>query len=513
VVTTPAHLPRGSVAAFSEESVSATPVSSNPKARAALALHRFGFGPRPGGIDALASDPRGAVLAELKRGAGRITDPELPSGPDAARSAFNFVRQRLAKGEQAAGAAPPKAGEMAKDGDKPDGMQAATPGMKANAPAADEPKPGPIPLPQQLYLNEAKARYQAALSAEVGFAERLVWFWSNHFCISADKGPVVRALAGAYEREAIRPHVLGKFSDMLLAVETHPGTLIYLDNARSIGPDSTAGVRQGKGLNENLAREILELHTLGVRTGYTQQDVTSFANIITGWTIVPLRQDPENGGSFTFNPRMHQPGAQTVLGKRYAEDAFRQGEAVLQNLARHPATARHIAGKLATHFVADEPPPALVDRLAKRFLDTDGDLLEVSKTLVAAPEAWAAPRAKLKKPGEWLMATIRTCGIEMKDARRAVNSQNLLGEPLWRPSAPKGFSDDSAAWLDGLAQRLDIANVIARRIGNDLREPDEMVDAALGPLASTETRQTIQRAESRPQALALLLMAPEFQRR
>ena len=368
-------------------------------------------------------------------------------------------------------------------------------------------------VPQQLYLAEAKARVDAALRADIGLVERLVWFWSNHFCISADKGPAVRAMCGAYEREAMRPHVLGKFSDMLLAVETHPAMLIYLDNARSIGPDSIAGVRRGKGLNENLAREILELHTLGVRTGYTQDDVTNFAKVITGWTIVPPRQDPEKGGEFIFNPNMHQPGAQTVAGKTYPRSGIEQGRAVLMDLAQHPATAKHIATKLATHFVADQPPQALVDRLGKRFLDTGGDLMEVAKALVTAPEAWDAPRTKLKKPAEWTLAAMRACGLELRDVRRVVQTQNLLGEPLWRPSSPKGFSDDSAAWLDGLAQRLDIANAIARRIGNDLREPDAIVDAALGPLASAETRQTIKRAESRPQALALLLMAPEFQRR
>jgi uncharacterized protein (DUF1800 family) len=375
------------------------------------------------------------------------------------------------------------------------------------------PKPNGGPgVPQRIYLDEARARVEAALRPDVGFVERLVWFWSNHFCVSASKA-AVRPLCGAYEREAIRAHVLGKFSDMLLAAETHPAMLIYLDNTRSIGPGSTAGIRRGKGINENIAREILELHTLGVRTGYTQEDVTSFAKVISGWTIVPLRQERKHSGEFAFNPRMHEPGAQNVLGKSYPDRDFEQGRAVLLDLARNPATARHIATKLARHFVADEPPQPLVDRLARRFLDTGGDLLEVSKTLASAPEAWAAPRAKLKKPSEWTLAAMRANGLALRDVRRVVNTQTLLGEPLWRPPAPKGFSDDSAAWLDGLAERLDIANVLARRIGNDLRDPDEMVDAALGPLASVQTRQAVKRAESRSQALALLLMAPEFQRR
>jgi uncharacterized protein (DUF1800 family) len=272
-------------------------------------------------------------------------------------------------------------------------------------------------------------------------------------------------------------------------------------------------MRQGKGLNENLAREILELHTLGVRTVYTQNDVTSFAKVITGWTIVPPKRDAVHGGEFEFNARMHEPFDQTVIGKVYPDRGFEQGRAVLQEIARHPATAKHIAGKLARHFIADDPPPALVDRLAKRFLDTQGDLLEVTKTLVTSPESWTTARTKLKKPGEWNMAALRANAISIQDVRRVVNAQNLLGEPLWRPPAPKGFADDNAAWLDGMAQRLDIANQIGRAIGNKGQEPDEMIDVALGPLASRETRETVKHAESRPQALALLLMTPEFQRR
>ena len=185
---------------------------------------------------------------------------------------------------------------------------------------------------------------------------------------------------------------------------------------------------------------------------------------------------------------------------------------MLADLAKHPATARHLAGKLARHFVADAPPPALVEVLARRFLDTGGDLKEVAKALVEAPQAWDAPRGKLKRPGEWIASALRATGVPVPDIRPILNAQNLLGEPLWRPPAPKGFSDDEASWLDGVAQRLDIANQLARRVAA-LVDPGQTVDAALGPLASEQTRQAIRRAESRPQALALLLMAPEFQRR
>ncbi len=478
-------------------------MAADPKAEAALALHRFGLGPRAGSIAVIASDPRGALLAELDRaGAGRIGNGDLLTSGTAARVAFAY--QQAQRAARQAERAAQQANAPSSGGSPPEMKdQSATP-------PAPMRNPGPG-VPQQIYLSEAKARINAALDAEIGFVERLVWFWSNHFCVSADKGNV-RPICGAYEREVIRANVLGRFSDMLLAVESHPAMLIYLDNARSIGPDSIAGLRQKRGLNENLAREILELHTLGVRTVYTQEDVTRLAHVITGWTFVPFRQDPVRGGEFEFNPRMHQPGAQTVIGRSYPDAGLQQGRAVLAALARHPATANHVAAKLARHFVADEPPPALVERLAKRFLATQGDLKEVAKAMVAAPEAWEAPRARLKRPGEWVVGMLRAVGVTPPDIGPVMQAHNLLGEPLWRPPAPNGFADESAPWLDGLTQRLDIANQFARRLGAEA-DPRDVFEQALAPLASTETRQAILRAESRPQALALLFMAPEFQRR
>jgi len=464
--------------------------SANPSLDAALALHRFGFGPRGDAIARLSADSRGALLAELDRpDAALVHDPNLLDSGEAARAVFDFRQQR-----KAVRFAQRAAQEMATNGN-------AAPGANAMRP------PGPG-LPQQIFLAEAKAHFDRALDADTGFVERLVWFWSNHFCVSADK---VRPLAGAFEREAIRPHVLGHFAEMLLAVESHPAMLRYLDNARSIGPDSIAGHNQHRGLNENLAREIMELHTLGVRTGYTQADVTNFAKVITGWTIVPPR-NPDGGGEFNFNPRMHEPGAQTVTGHTYTAMGFDQGAAVLLDLARNPATATHIATKLARHFVADDPPPRLVEALRSSFLKSDGNLKELARTLLLAPDAWAAPRAKLKRPGEWLVAAARATGVRSPDVRPLLNAENMLGEPLWRPPAPKGFDDVNAAWMDGLAQRLAIANQFAHRAA-PAADPRQLIDTALGPLASAETRQAVARAETRPEAVAMLLMSPEFLRR
>lgn len=367
-----------------------------------------------------------------------------------------------------------------------------------------------VPDPgRSIYLEEAKLRTEAALNADIGLTERLVWFWSNHFCISADK---IRSMAGAYEREAIRPHVLGRFADMLLAVEGHPAMLFYLDNTISMGPNSVAGINRSRGLNENLARETLELHTLGVRSGYTQDDVISFANVLTGWTLVPPADNPEHGGEFTFNPRLHEPGAKTVMGKVYEDEAVEQGRAVLRNLAVHPATATHVAAKLARHFIADTPPPALVEKLAKVFLETGGDLKEVAKAMVSSPESWAEPPTKLKRPCEWGVGMVRATGIAQVDPKRFTDGQALLGEPLWRPSSPKGYADDEATWIDGMGRRLDIANNFAERVAGKV-DPQDVIENVLGSCVSAEVKQAVGSAESRQQALALLFMSAEFQRR
>jgi uncharacterized protein (DUF1800 family) len=479
---------------------------------AALALHRFGFGPRPGSIAAIAPDPRGAVVADLDRPkAGQIiTAAGLMTSGAANRAAFEFFAERNAKA-RVAKLREDEAKRVAEESGTA-GMMEAQPAMQADAakpptaaPAANTPAtPPPETVPQQIFFAEARARFDAAIGAEFGFVERLVWFWSNHFCISLDD----TVMAGAYEREAIRPHVLGRFVDLLQAAEGHPAMLLYLTNTFSMGPNSVAGINRTRGLNENLAREILELHTLGVRTGYTQEDVTNFAKVITGWTILPTDTNPEHGGEFLFHQRLHEPGPETVIGKSYRDTGVEQGRAVLADLARHPATARHIAFKLARYFVADDPPPALVERLEQRFNETDGDLYEVSKALVTSPEAWSEERVKIKRPSEWMVAYLRAARFT-GDIRAMNIGMNRLGEPLWRPRAPRGFPDENAAWLDGLSHRLDIANNFSQRNADRL-DAATMLETALGPLASEETRRAIARAETKPQALTLMLMAPEF---
>jgi uncharacterized protein (DUF1800 family) len=487
-------------------------MTARGKEAAALALHRFGFGPAGDQIAIIAGDPRGALLADLDRAFAGALVNDLPSSGEAARMVSDFQAERRAEQKLALRV------QKASDTDGQSQAKSQTMIDLAKATMADAaPVPGKPPLPQQIIQSEAKARFDAvtgvarvnaAAGPDLGFVERLVWFWSNHFCISADKIP---AMAGAYEREAIRPRVLGRFADLLLAVENHPAMLFYLDNVESMGADSIAGLNRDKGLNENLARETLELHTLGVRSGYTQADVTSFANVLTGWTWINPDQ-PDRGGEFIFNKRLHEPGAQTVLGKTYPDTGMDQGRAVLADLARHPATAQHVAQKLAVHFVADEPPPTLVARLAKSFKDTDGNLTEVARTLVTADESWTPRRQKLKTPAEWIAGVIRLTGAQDTiPIGRIMNAQASLGAPLWRPPAPNGWPDTEAAWIDGVPHRIDVASEFAGRVRNP--DPLALLDSGLGPLASADTRNTVARAETRNQAVALLVMSPEFLRR
>ena len=370
---------------------------------------------------------------------------------------------------------------------------------------------------RQFYLDGVAARTAAAVASDTPFVERLTHFWANHFAVSADK-LAVTGLAAAFEFDAIRPHVLGRFHDLLLAVEHHPAMLLYLDQAQSVGPDSRFGQRRmaGRaGLNENLAREILELHTLGVRTGYAQGDVTELARALTGWTVAGLgrggaRVVPGQPGQAVFAPALHQPGMRQILGRQYPEGGADQSAAVLADMAVHPATAKHIATKLVRHFIADDPPSAAVTRVEKAFLSSRGDLPTVYRALIAAPEAWASGTPKFRTPWEWTVAALRA----VTEGRGLVNLFAQLGQPIWRPGQPIGFDDIAAAWAgpDALMRRVEAAERLVGR----LREPPDprALAARLYPDSlSPATATAIARAESPAQGLALLFVAPEFLRR
>lgn len=487
-------------------------MSTNPDWAGALtAVRRFGLGARPGSLAEAARDPRGFVRADLARSDASLPDADLPSSAEALARLFDD--QKRVEEERRRAASPPASDPaMAPPPSAPPRAMAGV--AEPAAMEAAKPKPAEPSLEQKIFRAEAAARLRAQIEAEVGFVERLVAFWSNHFAVSVAKGQFVRVTAGAFEREAIRPHVLGRFADMLVAVERHPAMLNYLDNQQSIGPGSKVGRKKGKGLNENLAREILELHTLGVAGGYDQADVTSFARVLTGWTVGGRAAKPGTVGAFVFHAGAHEPGSQTVLGRAHAEAGEAQGLAVLADLARAPATARHVAGKLVRHFVADRPPEPLVERLARVFLDTDGDLKALAEALIDADLAWSTPAGKLRAPDEFVVAMARTAGAPPADPGPTLHAMGALGRPLWQPTSPAGFPDTTAAWAapEAMKLRLDVAAAAAARM-RDVRDPGMVLDATLGPAASPETREAVTRAESRQQALALLFLSPEFQRR
>lgn len=505
----------------------------------ALALHRFGLGARPGDLSKEHGSLRGAARVTLLEDVARTVEPSPFAGmltsAELLERFMDFRGERRAARQQLASQVAGQTGLQAPPGmleptplpevKKRPGVAAKGPAAPSPASSAGTPAPGavmqpanPVPLFVQ---DEMAARIQAAIDAPIGFQERLALFWANHFTV-ASVNPRVRIICGAFEREAIRPHVAGRFEDMLQAAESHAAMLLYLDNAVSFGPNSRAGRNRKRGLNENLAREILELHTLGVDGGYTQSDVTRFAEVLTGWSIVGAQANGGSPGTFIFRPQMHEPGSRRVLSRDYPQTGVDQGRAVLDDLARHPSTARHVATKLVRHFIADVPPPLAVRRVAEAFTTSKGQLLPVYEALLSLPEAWEPAPRKLRTPYEYSIALVRALRVPLRRANGETASPellllmralNLMGQPAFAAPSPKGWPDETAAWTgpDSIRTRLDLAEISARKVPTT--RPLELAQEVLGPLLSDETRTAIRRAESSHQALALMLMSPGFQRR
>lgn len=360
-----------------------------------------------------------------------------------------------------------------------------------------------------IFQAETKALEDWAIATPTPFRERLVWFWTNHFTVSQRRGEIV-ALAGDYVREAIRPHVTGRFRDMVMAVMHHPAMLLYLDNEASFGPNSRGGLRQNKGLNENLARECLELHTLSPASGYTQTDVTSLARLITGWGIA-RRPDAQGPPGYRFRPNLHEPGEKTLLGRTFPEGE-EGGRQALLFLADHPATHRHLATKLVRHFVADAPPPDAVRRVEGVLRDSGGDLRAASLELVRLPGAWT-PLAKLRTPQELVLATIRGAALPAEKRPGFNGIVQGLGQGMFGAPFPIGWPDTSAEWAgpEAMMRRIDWIYGFAGR--PELAEPAVLADTMLGPLLSPATASAMRGAGSRRDAITLLLASPEFQRR
>lgn len=474
-----------------------------------IALNRLGLGARPG--DPLPGDPGNWLLQQFARFQPRPAAlADVPARSEIVAQLGDYIAQ--ARMERSAKAMP-------------------TQPAPAMTPAAGDGLPGSTRRflrrgIREHYLVMTSARLASALATPAPFIERLVHFWANHFAVSAEKLPVI-GLAGLLEFEAVRPHVLGRFSDMLLAAVQHPSMLLYLDQAQSFGPQSQAALRMAsrsakqRGLNENLAREILELHTLGVRTGYNQSDVTELARALTGWTVSGVARGfaarmigGAVPGEFRFAEPIHQPGERQVMGRRYGQAGEAQATAILADLAVHPATARHIATKLTRHFAGDEPPPAMVDRLTRAFLGSGGDLPTVYRAILDSPEVWAPRPLKFKNPWEWLVSALRGLGQHRLEPEFAARLLNELGQPTWRPGSPAGWDDLAASWAapEALARRVEVAQRIAQRTGSqvDARQlAEKLLPGALGE----HSRTVIARAESPAEGLALLLVSPEFVRR
>ncbi len=469
--------------------------SLNNRLAASVAANRFGLGARPGDLSRIQADPRAWLLAQLTT--GYSPPPEVASLPSSKRvlqSVYEYQQDRRGLDQRAKGDP---------DFDLAIARKELGSLRKLTAP---------------YYVQQVAARCRTAVTTEDAFRERLVHFWSNHFAVSADKRLVV-GLAGALENEAVRPNLGGRFVDLLLAVEKHPAMIGYLDNQASTGPDSQlARRRRGKGrklnINENLAREILELHTLGVDGGYTQQDVTSFAHVLSGWSISRGGRAGGEAGTFHFVEQLHQPGSKSLLGKTYKDDGLGQGEAVLRDLAGHNSTANFIATKLARHFIADDPPASAVKRIAAAFRKSDGDLPTVHAALVNCPEAWAQAFAKFKTPQDFVFSSFRALAYEPKRPRQFLAPFEMLGQRPYTPGSPAGWPDTSASWDggDALLKRIEWAVAVADKV-EGRRRPLEVAEIALDAALGDHTRTAIGRAESPAQGLALLLVSPEFQRR
>ncbi len=510
---------------------------------AAIAANRFGLGAAPGQLDAIKGDPKGWLLSQLTP-EKELPAPlnELPStGEDAIAFAMWTASARAANPQagQAGAATAPNAMNTARPGA---GMGAQLPG--AQRPEATPPAGGDMAgmsveasfgrtlIPR--YRRAMKARFDAAVQSTTPFRERLIHFWSNHFVVSSAKASAI-ALPPSFERDVARSHVAGRFVDMLTASSKHTAMLFYLDNSYSIGPNSEWGknpdlvpfvspvIGRPKGLNENLGREILELHTLGVNGGYTQDDVRNFAKVITGWgyDINGRRANPgalktaTAADLFYFNARAHEPGPQTVLGRVYSQDGVAAGEAVLRDLAAHPSTAKFVALKLCRYFIADEPPPTAVARVAAAFSASGGDLVKTVSALVESPEAWEQPLAKMKQPEEYLISAVRAVPSIKLEAADLHATLNQMGQQPYYQPGPDGWKDNASEWSgpDALWKRLEWSVAKGESYATAGTDPAALAQDVLGPVISQSTLSEIRRAESPAQGLAMLLVSPEFLRR
>lgn len=434
---------------------------------AATAAIRLGLGARPGEIEAIGTDPAGWAADQLTP---ERHLPEVYAGFASTAARVDEAMAARAGGKEA--------------------RQALQKELRTR------------------FHTEARLRAAYRAGSDRPVAERLVAFWSNHFAVSVQKGAVLPFAIGL-ERDAIRPRAVGRFEDVLVAVVKHPAMLMYLDQPQSVGPRSRAGTRTGKGLNENLAREILELHTLGVDGGYAQSDVEAFARVLTGFALGSTEERGVDG--FRFAPNRHEPGNKTILGKDYREDGEQEALAVLHDLAGHPSTARHMCGKLARHFVRDEPSEKLIAAMSKAWLDSDGDVARVLGVMLDADETWATDARKLKSPDDLVTSAARAIGVR-GDGAPLIASLQRLGQVPFNAPSPAGWPDVAAAWAGpgAVLDRVEWAETAGERVGPRVADPVALAEHALGDRLRPATRAAMQAADP-ARAVALMIAAPEFQ--
>jgi len=519
-----------------------TAVPAHPEDKTILhVLNRIGFGPRPGDLERVRTiglekyidqqlHPENIPDRDLNARLARLSTLTMSSRQLAEDYYVPAMRARAQARKNAAQAVSPAQAEDGKKERTPEQMEAA----RKQREVVDE-------LSEQKILRAAFSDRQ--------LEEVMTDFWFNHFNVFAGKG-ATRMYLTEYERDAIRPHVLGRFRDLLEATATSPAMLFYLDNWQSADPNATAGKQfrpfnprrsrvmptpprsnatqptnannRKRGLNENYGRELMELHTLGVDGGYTQADVVAVARCFTGWTIAGPRQ----GGGFRFEPRMHDPGEKVVLGHTIKAGGEKgDGEKVLDILAKHPSTARFISTKLVRRFVSDDPPAALVDRAAARFEATNGDIREVVRTILTSPEFFAADayRAKVKTPFEFVVSAVRATASDVSSAVALVQTVRQLGMPLYFCQPPTGYADTADAWVNtgALLERMNFALALVngrmRGVEPPVADPSAvtgtLVASALAGDISPATASTLARTTDPRQSAALTLGSPEFQRR
>ncbi|TEW53729.1 DUF1800 domain-containing protein [Psychromonas sp. RZ22] len=463
------------------------PPSNKQFTKATIAMQRFALGARPNDIKRIENIAQPWLLNQLTFKPAVEFDSTLPDSNE-----ILIIQEKYKQAQKAFK-------EYAKH-------QPITANMSDNKDMQPPKNPN-----QAIYKQLTADALQQSINSFNSFNWRCLDFFSNHFSVST-QGSIMRGLAPTLEREAIAPHLFGRFEDLLLAVYQHPAMLIYLNNETSIGP-STKYAKMNKGLNENLAREILELHTLGVNSGYQQKDVTELAKGITGWSVARPGKEEKEG--FVYRANKHEPGIRTLMGKSFPESGMKQGTAMIKYLANHPITARFVSTKIIQHFISDQAPEELINHLTTHWYNSNGQLSSVFQALIQHPLSWQIKQQKYKTPREYVISTYRALNIKNLSIKQVQSALSVLGEEPFKAGSPAGYSDQQQDWdgANALMARINWASQLAGRKASKRIDIETLISNTFGDTLSTHSYQVITRAESRQQALTLLLLSPEFLRR